>query len=525
MRVQRLPHQAIVKLPPLIQALLDDSPAIRSLHSGRGELDNLLHRQNQRSIPNEQRAVLANAMRRRYASVQEAVDRNLDRLAQPEATTIATGHQLVVGTGPFYMLNKIASTIVLAREVELASGKPVIPVFWMASEDHDFEEIATFFLGDLALSWEAPAGGPVGRMPIDSLRSQWEGWLRDPALEPWHQGLAAFQPDPDARTWAEAFHRLIDRLFGHHGLLILDGDDPQLKACFAPWMARELESSFAESPVKAASEMLVELGYKPQVNPRSINLFHITDQTRVRLERTVDGIQTVDGAKQWSEDAWREALIRGPEAFSPNVILRPMYQEVLLPNLAYVGGPGELSYWLQLKAAFEVADIPFPLLRLRHSTVVMSPGMARKFEKLSLPWSVLCGDVHTAERALATRVPLPDLSGLRRTLEEGFDTALVALKSFDPNLERPALGEKAKWEKGLEQLEKKVLRSAKQRSEAALGQLHFLRNGLFPGGIFQERRANVLALETAIGVPLAEALVANLDPKVYDTHIFWPEAD
>jgi uncharacterized protein YllA (UPF0747 family) len=380
--------------------------------------------------------------------------------------TVTTGHQLNIYTGPLYVIYKLVSTINLARALQTAyPDQQFVPVYWMATEDHDFEEINHFFAFGTKYEWTTSQKGAVGRFNLsDFPRIPLRNELFDKAYS-------------EGKTLSEAVRIYMHAIFGAEGLVCLDADDARLKSLFAPIMAADLNQQVHEPIVRASTEKLEALGYKTQVAAREVNLFRLTENDRIRLEKG-DSVEMADA--------------------SPNVILRPLYQEVILPNLAYIGGPAEVAYWLQLKGIFDLHQIPFPILLPRNFAIVKTQKQAERAEKLGLSLADIFQDELTLRRSfVAGRTEhVLDTASEIKALQPILDALATRAKAIDPTLEASVLAEQARWTKGLERLAKKMKRAAERNQGDEVRQVLALKEALFPAGEWQERHTNFLEFAT-----------------------------
>jgi bacillithiol biosynthesis cysteine-adding enzyme BshC len=441
-----------------------------------------------RQFTQEARHRLADALHRQYAHLGDRVPAaQIDLLRQPQTFTVTTGHQLNIFSGPLYFIYKIASAINLAKR--LAEAYPqhrFVPVYWMATEDHDFEEIRSFWLFGQKRVWETAAAGAVGRLATDSLAPLLEALPELPGF--FREAYRAGQ------TLAQATRAYVHHLFGGQGLLCLDGDDAALKAALVPMMEEDLFRQSAKLQVEQADAALASLGYKTQIYARYINFFYLENGLRERIEWDGQAFQVLRTDLRFSPDEMRALLAAHPERLSPNVVLRPLYQELLLPNLAYLGGPAEVAYWLQLKGIFDAQGVLFPLLMPRNFAMLVSGGNAKKFQKLGLAAEELFLEPHELKRRFVAKhaeAPL-DLSAELAGLEALFAAISAKATEVDPSLAGAVGAEQQKAAKSLEQLEKRMQKAAERQQETALQQLLGLKDKLFPNGSPQERVDNFL---------------------------------
>jgi len=297
----------------------------------------------------DQRSVLVTALKKQYTSENLEVPNVLDELLNDNTYTVTTGHQLALFGGPKYFLHKIVSIINLASDLSAKhADKKILPVFWLASEDHDYEEINSLNQFGTKVFSKKEATGPVGRLNNDFFEEALEEFkvllgTSSDAL----RLIKAFEDAFQTKNWTAATRYWVQSLFGDQ-LIIIDGDDSQLKAMYSNQVKDELLNQSSYQNIIETNEKLNQLDYHIQVEPRNINLFYIEDGVRERIVKTEIGYAVLNTSLTFSEAEILQLLENNPEKISPNAILRPLYEESILPNLAYIGGPGELAFWLQL---------------------------------------------------------------------------------------------------------------------------------------------------------------------------------
>ena len=458
------------------------------------------------------------ALRDQYAALAEvpaAVQANLDLLARDTTFTVTTGHQLALFTGPLYFIYKIISAIKLCRELKEAYPEnDFVPVFWLASEDHDFAEINHFHLFGKKYEWQADkTGGPVGRLPLADLEEQVLSQL--PAEVP-AAFLAAYR---ESATLGEATFRLANALFAAFGLVCLDADRPDLKQALMPVLEREIQAQASNQAVQATNVRLEKAGYKPQVYSRPLNLFFLTETgQRERLEPDAAGADcvevTIRNTTRCHSQAELLALARQhPEQFSPNVVLRPVYQELLLPNLCYIGGGAEVAYWGQLEAVFEANEVPFPIVLLRNSALYLSRALAGKLRKLGLETLDIFKPLPELKKQVGASLGQEEISlaDQQARLKAAFDEVAALAQRLDPTLVKAVAAEAQKATAAVAGLEKRLSKAAETKHETAYTQLSALKDKLFPEGGLQERTDNVLSI--LINNPaFLEQLLAAFEP-------------
>lgn len=440
----------------------------------------------ERSFEADKRSILVNTLDQQYRSIANKPD--LSVLLQPNTYTVTTGHQLNIFTGPLYIIYKLITTIKLARKLkETYPDYNFVPVYWMATEDHDFAEINHFSLFGRHYAWTTEQRGAVGRMNPQELKT-----LFDQIPEKLSLFENAYLTH---NTLADAARYYINELFGAEGLICLDADDANLKRVFAPVMRDELLHKKSGELVSQQTERLAQLGYKTVIAPRDINLFYLDNQLRERIEQKEDGTYRVVHTKlQFSEQELLDRLDEHPEQFSPNVVLRPLYQETILPNLAYIGGPSEVPYWLQLKGVFDHFQTPFPILMPRNFAMYVPAVSAKRIAKLGLTPEELFQDTLTLKREFVETHARHTLKfdNENKTVNKALDTILHKAQMVDPTLEKAVLAETKRFANAVARLEKKMRRAEERNQEVGVRQLLAVKEELFPNGGLQERSENFL---------------------------------
>lgn len=432
--------------------------------------------------------------------------------------TVVTAHQPSLLTGPLYFIYKICSAIHLARA--LTEAYPVYrihPVFVLSGEDHDFAEVNHLRLFGHTYRWETDQRGAVGRMKVDEALLQ---LLREVQATfghaPHSDTLRSIihRSFRDGVSYAQAMQRFVIELFAGTGLIVLNMDDIRLKRHFSPVVHEELAHQTSRKLIHQSQNALSALGYKPQTYQREVNLFYLTDQVRGRIEDTGDRYVIVDTELSFSHDEMRNLVDEYPERFSPNVNLRPVYQEMVLPNLAYIGGGGELAYWLERKLLFDHFKIPMPILVRRNSVLYLDPAASKQCAKLELPFQLLFENLDAwiaywirthAEHEI-------EVDAEYRQISSALDSILTKANATDPTIGSKVEAEKVRILKDIEHMGKRLVRAEKQRNETRIAQIQKLYERLFPENALQERHDNFIAHYLRGGTHYLHALIAQLDP-------------
>jgi bacillithiol synthase len=442
----------------------------------------------------DQRLLLQKVLYSRYKNYQitptDLIRDHLEKIADSQTFTITTGHQLNLFSGPIFFIYKILHVIKLCQELKARYPKHhFVPVYWMASEDHDFEEIKTVKIFNKSITWETGQQGAVGRFECANLEEVKKDFLLFFERFPESEIFNLFE-QLKGKTYGEAFFKFIHKLFSEFGLIILDGDDKQLKTAFSQIMKRELLSPFAQKAVQETGLILVKKGFKEQVHPRPINLFFLNEKGRFRIETASNGFQINDTFFQNSQ--LLQLLEESPESFSPNVVLRPVYQEFTLPNLCYVGGVGELNYWLQLKSVFEKANVTYPLIQVRNSALWLDEVSKKKWKELDFNLE----DIFKSEPALKklfiekNATEEADFTLIHFQMEQIKKELQHKTSLIDNGMQSWVGAETQRMEKLLEGIQQRLNKSLKIKFDNRLKNIEQVKERLFPEGELQERSLN-----------------------------------
>ncbi len=522
MKVTHFDSDSLLHFEPLISDYLAQKPVISDLIDGFPTVENCLRHADERIFSVDKRIKLADIISSQYRDlkISTLVAGNIESLRTEKTFTVTTGHQLCLFTGPLYFVYKILSTIKLCKQLNEISDKHFVPIYWMASEDHDFEEVNHAYFFQKKLIWQNAETGAVGEMnpkAVAPLLDELKLLFGNPSTDP--DWIAMLKTAYGYNTLAEATRFIANELFGRFGLVVLDANEPALKKEFSEILKIELFSGVSFENISNSNHRLADSNYKVHVNPRPINLFYLKKGIRTRIEKINEEVwKAVDHAIEWNREELLSELDQHPEHFSPNVIMRPMYQEHILPNIAYVGGPGEIAYWLQLKANFDAHRISFPLLILRDSVLLINDKIKGKMEKLGLQPQQIFMEKESLKRSLidSASTTLPDE---KQKLSELFEEVAAKMKAIDPTLENAARAEEQRILQSIENLEKKMMKALKTKEEVKLQQLDKLLNDLFPDGMLQERHDNFFQHQTDFGPQLLDFLLDSFDPLKNEFHV------
>ncbi|MCS6822448.1 MAG: bacillithiol biosynthesis cysteine-adding enzyme BshC [Microscillaceae bacterium] len=464
------------------------------------------------------RKLLHQTLCQQYATLPNIPQTQINLLLQDNTFTICTGHQPCLLTGPLYFIYKIITTIRLAEELKKQYPDfHFIPIYWLASEDHDFEEVNHFRLFGKKYIWQTQQQGATGRMKLHELAPLWvelEGKIAPELLAK----LRYFYTQ--SQTLAEATHRLVHELFGQKGLLCLNADNPELKSLIKPLIKADIFEQKTFEITQQTTQELEKLGYKTQVQARKINFFYLTEQSRKRIVQEGNIFQVLGTDYRFSAEEISQEIENHPERFSPNVVLRPLYQETILPNLAYVSGPNELAYWLQFMPTFEHYQVPFPILLPRNFATILTKNQVQKIEKLRLHIVDFFQAEHLLKQQFIKQNASQEISLAQESaiLAGVYEQILAKALQIEKSLENAVKAEKHKALQGISHLEKKLQRAEEKRQEIAIQQILGLKAKLFPEGDLQERKDNFLNFY-ANYPQFLEFLFQNLHPFRFEMHL------
>ncbi|MGB6268438.1 MAG: bacillithiol biosynthesis cysteine-adding enzyme BshC, partial [Olleya sp.] len=444
---------------------------------------------------------------------------NIQLLKNQTTFTVTTGHQLNLFTGPLYFLHKIVSTINLTKQLQNTYPKyNFVPIYWMATEDHDFEEINYFNFKGKKIQWNKQVSGIVGDIETEGLQDVFELWSKELGVGTNANHLKTLFKNAylNHNTLAEATQYLANELFKDYGLVVLEPNHKALKELFSPYIEKEVVEQVSFKTVQKTNQQINALpeNYKIQVNPREINLFYISEQLRERIVFEDHVYKVLNTELSWSKDELLKHINEAPERFSPNVILRPLYQEVILPNLCYIGGGGELAYWLQLKSNFEANQVTFPMLLLRNSVLIQTEQQAKKLEKLHISTKdiFLKRDAFINKKVRQISNIDIDFSKQINHLKQQFKALYDLAEQTDKSFIGAVAAQEKKQINGLQHLEKRLLTAQKQKLKDQVERMTDLQNQLFPYGSLQERNTNFSELYLEFGNQLIPNLIKNLEP-------------
>jgi bacillithiol synthase len=472
------------------------------------------------------RGALATAARQ-YLEVIGAPKAALEAVKQlehPESRVVMTGQQAGLLLGPVFTISKAVTAISLARQLTTPE-RPVVPVFWVASQDHDSDEVRHAHLLDFSetlhhLSLGLPQGGPIGRI---ALQPKW--------LESTLEALRAFQAPDEFKapvlesvercfhvssTYSEWFARLLTELLGAHGLIVIDPMHPAIAPLFVPHVRRELEQPLRSSQaIETAARQLEARGFEAQLRrtPNSTNVFLEGDDGERRLLK-FDGKMFHTDQHEYALENLERILQTDPSRLTPAAGLRPIIADATFPVAVNVLGPGELAYHLELGGVYQLHCVSQPLMHPRLSVTILEPPVQRILEKydLSAERFIKHGRTALETHLFAQSTAARSFQRALDDLETNFATLLTNLKPFEDGLGKATKRSEDSFRFQLERLERKLGAALLRAEDLTTGQFTRLEKHLLPDGAPQERTVSFLEFVMKFGdVPLKRLL--SLEPS------------
>ncbi|GAA4451145.1 bacillithiol biosynthesis cysteine-adding enzyme BshC [Rurimicrobium arvi] len=465
----------------------------------------------------------------RQLPILDTVSANIRSLADETTFTVCTAHQPNLLGGYLYFFYKILYAVRIAEELNgKHPGKHFVPVYYMGSEDNDLDELGRFLYNGNQYIWDAAGQtGAVGRMATESLATLLNeffhrigppGWNKETLQELLTEAYLGH------KTIGEATRYWVHRLFGPYGLVVLDPDDARLKARFVSVMKDDLLGHTAASIVADTNRKL-EQHYKAQAFVRPVNLFYLRDNIRERIEHADGRYHVLNTGISFTEAEILEELSSFPDRFSPNVILRGMYQESILPDVCFVGGGSEVAYWLQLMPLFEHYRVFFPQVMLRQSVQLIQPEAARLLEKLDLQPTDIFEDPVSRMKEWVRRQYHTDelLQPERETMRQLLQSLTGKAVQADTTLEKAVAASGAKIRKQLDRIDKKITSAYLKKEEVTRERLLRLREWTHPGGGLQERTENFSTYFLMQGFSIFEEIKNAIKPFANEFLIVVPD--
>lgn len=494
-----IPYRQTGSFAKIVMDYIDQHESLKSFYTYPLTLNGIQRSIEARKEFSTNREIVVQELKKQYGDLSQGkVEKNIDALLSQDTFTVTTAHQPNILTGPLFFIYKILHVIRLSEHLKVSLPQyNFVPVYYMGSEDADLDELGHIHLGDEKLEWKTKQAGAVGRMKIDKAFQQLietaEGQL---GVLPFGKEIIDLVIDcyKEGVLIQDATFKLVNALFAEYGLVILIPDNAALKKQMVTVFEDDLLHQTPSAVVEKTIQKLHAAGYKVQANPREINLFYLKDGIRERIEKINSEWRVVNGKIKFTESELLTELNDHPERFSPNVILRGLFQETILPDVAFIGGGGEIAYWLQFKELFSNYKVPFPILVLRNSFLVVEKTWQDKIAKLGFNIE----DLFLPEQELLNKLVVRDsknetkLNGSLTQIEELYGLLKKQAEAVDVTLSQHVDALKTRTVYRLQELEKKMLRAEKRKFSDQQRKIQTIKSKLFSGNSLQERYDNML---------------------------------
>jgi bacillithiol biosynthesis cysteine-adding enzyme BshC len=468
-------------------------------------------------------------------------EENIRLIGKAGTYAVVTGQQVGLFGGPLYTLYKAITAVLLAQKLSMKfPGKNFVPVFWIEGEDHDFQEMNHISVldGENApvrieylpggvmpernvgavgeLVFDETLGGTIDRLEAALGRSEYTPALIASLRECYAPGV----------TFNRAFQAWMNRLLPGAGLVFISPNEPRLKKLLSPLFAREILEFPRISQMVITRSAELERRYHAQVKPKSINLFLFHKGGRYLIEPRETDFSLKGTRAFFTKEQLLEIAERTPEQMSPNVVLRPLCQDMLLPTVAYVGGPSEIAYHGQLQPVYEELGIPQPVIYPRASVSLVQTGLLRAMEKYGLELNEFLGDTGKVTAKVVEQISEIKLDGLFAGASKNMHDALAELKfglnEVDPTLLGALENVASKIDVNIGVLREKAVAAQKRRNETAVRQIEKAASGLLPSGSLQERELSPVYYMNKYGMGLGTWLMDRIDVAGFRHQILQP---
>ncbi len=450
---------------------------------------------------NEKREIIQNIIKNQYKNfeISSEVQKNIKLLNDKNTYTVTTGHQLNIFTGPLYVIYKIITTINLAERLNKTyKNKYFIPIYWMASEDHDFDEIKSFSLFGKNYDWDIKSSGAVGNLEPRGIKK---------ILDKLPEKLPLFERAYLKQTpLSSSVLDYMNELFGKYGLIVLDPNHKKLKKMFTGIIQDDIINNSIKKLNSDSSK-------KPLVNVRKINFFYMKKNLRERIIKEENKYKINNTSLTFSEKEIIKEIKTNPQSFSPNVIMRCLYQQLILPNLVYVGGPSEVEYWLEFEKFFKHYDILFPIIVPRNFALIIQNKIQTKLKQLNIQFDDLFKEKPELERLILKNQSNKtfELKKERIKIEKEMDNILKKSEIIEKSISGKILALRKKIINEINAIEKKMIKEEKKNHQKSLDKLNKIYSKLFPDKVLQERKENFLNYHLS-DKNFIQNLVNNFDP-------------
>ncbi len=511
-----IPYSQTNNFSKIVLDYIDEADELKEFYEYPVNIQGIKSAISQRQKFNNNRKLLLEQLKLQYKNVNdnESVQSNINALLNENTFTICTAHQPNIFTGHLYFIYKILHTVRLADDLKKQlSQYNFVPVFFMGSEDADFAELNHVVIDGKKYEWQTKQTGAIGRMIVDDnllkLIDEISGRI---SVEKYGKEIIDLLKECFKKNSSieQSTFLLIHHLFKNFGIIVFLPDNAALKKLMVPIFEDDIFKNIPSEIVNKISEKLSRK-YKVQAYPREINLFYFKENIRNRIVQSGENFIVNDTDIVFTKEGLMSELHEHPENFSPNVILRGLYQEMVLPNIAFIGGSGELAYWLELKDLFINYDVPFPMLVLRNSFLIIEKKIQKLMEKLNLDSKNLFkGQQNLLNEIVANKSKHRlRLDEEKLEMQRVYNSINKIAAEIDITLKDHTEAMETKSLRKLSALEKKMLRAEKRKFDDQKNQLTKIFSILFPEGNLQERTENFMLFYAKHGIDFLQMLYKN----------------
>ncbi|MBN1301387.1 MAG: bacillithiol biosynthesis cysteine-adding enzyme BshC [Melioribacteraceae bacterium] len=485
------------------------------------------------------RFILADIISGQYSDIKKSklVEANIELLKSPKTLTVVTGQQLSIFGGPLYTFYKIITAIKLSRQLkEKYDTYNFVPVFWLEGDDHDFHEVKSVtildktnelknFVYDDGLEDDLNRGS-IGKLQfndnITTTKKEYFDGLRDSEFKEEIVNLVddAYQP---GKSFVNAFKKILNKYFGEYGLVVINPQSDNIKKLLRPVFKREIEYFREHSDFVIERSAELEDLYHAQVKVKPINIFIHEPDGRYLLEPEEENFKLKNKRKKITQEELLKRLEEAPQDFSPNVLLRPICQDYLLPTAFYIGGPSEIAYFAQVIPNYSYFDIPQPYIYPRASATILEKNISGLIERFELNLIDLLGENDRIKTEVLSSISDENVDKLFSEIKNEIQYAIEKLKenifSIDQSLLETAGKTEERINHSLDVLKSKVEKAVERKHETVLRQIDKISANIYPGNEYQERVINFTSFAVKYGADLIKVLINELSINKFEHQI------
>ncbi len=462
---------------------------------------------------------------------------NLDLLNNSNTLAVVTGQQLELYSGPLYTIYKIITAIKFARKLkEQYDGYNFVPIFWLEGDDHDFEEVASFSIFNktnelVKLKYEdgktdEANRGSIGKLAFNENFDTLAVQLKDELKETEFKDSLVDSLNEiynSSSTFINSFRKFLNKLFGEYGLIVFDPQDAKIKKLLRPIFKNELTNYRLHSDTAIQVSAQLDEHYHAQVKVKPVNLFLNDKDGRHLIEPTEEGFKLRNKRNRFSLDELLDRIDTDPSDFSPNVLLRPVCQDYILPTAFYVGGPAEIAYFAQVVPNYDFFNVPKPFVFPRASTTIVEKNILGLLEKFELNITDVFGDGDELKNRIVNNLSEVDINKIFDASAKDINIALDKLKeqlfAIDPTLIDNANKSLDKILHTLNIMKSKSENAMNRKHDIVLRQVNKVLENLYPNGNYQEREINYLSFAVKYGDDIIKWLFNELTINKFEHQI------